>query len=70
MGPRTLAEEEVANSRWQLDGALAKQPTLGSRATAIFGGLLDPAQHHFPFNRMPVSDVMCRRSDRSASFRP
>jgi menaquinone-dependent protoporphyrinogen oxidase len=57
MGPRTLAEAEVAGSRRQLDAALAKEPTLRPVAVAIFGGAFDPAQHHFPFSRMPASDV-------------
>jgi menaquinone-dependent protoporphyrinogen oxidase len=57
MGPRTLADEDVARSRAQLDAALAKEPTLNPVATAVFGGAFDPAQHRFPFNRMPASDV-------------
>jgi menaquinone-dependent protoporphyrinogen oxidase len=57
MGPRTLADEDVASSRGQLESALAKEPTVHPLATAIFGGVFDPAQHHFPLNRMPVSDV-------------
>jgi menaquinone-dependent protoporphyrinogen oxidase len=57
MGPRTLAEEDLASSRAQLDAALAREPTLQPFATAIFGGVFDPVQHHFPFNRMPASDV-------------
>ena len=31
-------------------------------ATAIFGGVLDPAQQHFPFNRMPACDVRDREA--------
>jgi len=57
MGPRPLAGEDVAGSRRQLDAALAKEPTLHPFATAVFGGVFDPAQHRFPFNRMPASDV-------------
>ena len=57
MGPRSLLAEDVASSRRQLDAALAKEPALRPLATAIFGGVLDPAQQHFPFNRMPASDA-------------
>jgi menaquinone-dependent protoporphyrinogen oxidase len=57
MGPRTLTEEDVAGSRQQLDTALAKEPMLQPLSTAIFGGVLDPSQQHFPFNRMPASDA-------------
>jgi len=57
MGPRTLAEADVAGSRSQLDAALAKQPALRPFSTAIFGGVFDPSHQHFPFNRMPASDA-------------
>jgi len=57
MGPRTLREEDVADSRKQLAAALAKDPTLEPFATAIFGGVLDPSKQRFPFNRMPASDA-------------
>jgi menaquinone-dependent protoporphyrinogen oxidase len=57
MGPRTLAEDDIASSRRELDAALAKEPALRPFATAVFGGVFDPAQHRFPFNRMPASDV-------------
>ena len=54
---RTLADEDVTGSRRQFDAALTKEPTLHPFATAVFGGVFDPAQHRFPFNRMPASDV-------------
>ena len=57
MGPRTLAEKEVASSRKQLDHELAKVPDVHPDAVAVFGGVLDPSQHRFPFNRMPASDA-------------
>ena len=57
MGPRTLAEAEVADSRRQLDAALAREPVLQPVATTVFGGAFDPAQHRFPFSRMPASDA-------------
>ena len=57
MGPRTLGEAEVAESRTQLERALAKEPLVHPFSTAIFGGAFDPGQHHFPFNRMPAADA-------------
>jgi menaquinone-dependent protoporphyrinogen oxidase len=57
MGPRTLAENEIAGSRHQLDRALAQVAELEPAAVAIFGGVVDPAKLRFPFNRMPASDA-------------
>lgn len=54
MGPKTMAPEEVAQSRAQLDKALGG---LDPVSVAIFGGVVDPAKLHFPFNRMPASDA-------------
>lgn len=56
LGPRTLEEQDVADSRKQLDGTLARlkiEPEL----VAIFGGAIDPAKLHFPFNRTRRSDA-------------
>jgi menaquinone-dependent protoporphyrinogen oxidase len=57
MGPKTLDEADVAGSRKQLDAALAKVPEVEPRATAIFGGVIDPKKLRFPFSRMPASDA-------------
>ena len=57
MGPRTLAETDVASSRGQLDAALAKVPDLHPVGVAVFGGVLDPSEHRFPFSRMPATDA-------------
>src|SRR2546423_1107376 len=57
MGPRTLSDEDVTRSHNQLGAALANQSTLHPCTTVVFGGVFDPAQHHFPFNRMPASDA-------------
>lgn len=54
LGPKTLAEEEVAQSRAQLDKALVG---LEPVSAAIFGGVVDPAKLRFPFSRMPASDA-------------
>jgi len=57
MGPRTLAESDVEESRQQLDNALAMVPELEPVSVAVFGGVVDPAKLRFPFNRMPASDA-------------
>jgi menaquinone-dependent protoporphyrinogen oxidase len=57
MGPKTLADEEVAASRAQLDRALAAHPELRPDPVAIFGGVVEPAKLRFPFNHMPASDA-------------
>ena len=56
LGPRTLEAEDVAGSRKQLAGAL-KRLGIAPRLVTVFGGAVDPAKLHFPFNRMPESDV-------------
>jgi menaquinone-dependent protoporphyrinogen oxidase len=56
LGPRTLGAHEVADSRKQLDSALARldlQPTL----VTIFGGVVQPRKLRFPLNRIPQSDA-------------
>jgi len=57
MGPRTLAESDVEESRKQFDNALAMVPELEPVSVAVFGGVVDPAKLRFPFNRMPASDA-------------
>ena len=57
MGPKTMAEADVAASRKQLDHALAAVPELTPLAVAIFGGVVDPSKLSFPFKRMQASDA-------------
>jgi len=57
MGPRKVDAREVAESRAQLDRALARVPEVTPTAVAIFGGVLDPARMRFPFNHMAGSDA-------------
>jgi menaquinone-dependent protoporphyrinogen oxidase len=57
MGPKTMAEADVAASRKQLDHALAAVQELTPVAVAIFGGVVDPSKLRFPFKRMPASDA-------------
>ena len=57
MGPRTLDESDVAQSRTQLERELARVPEIQPVSIEIFGGVVDPAKLHFPFNRMPATDA-------------
>ena len=57
MGPKTIAEAEVAVSRSQLDRALEAVPELTPATVAIFGGVVDPSKLRFPFKHMPASDA-------------
>jgi menaquinone-dependent protoporphyrinogen oxidase len=57
MGPDSLEEAKVAESRKQLDRALAAIPELEPIAVAIFGGALKPESWRFPFNKLPAFDA-------------
>lgn len=57
MGPKTMAEADVAASRKQLDHALEAVPELTPVSVAIFGGVVDPSKLRFPFKHMPASDA-------------
>jgi menaquinone-dependent protoporphyrinogen oxidase len=57
MGPATLAEDDVASSRAQLDHALGRFPELRLATVAIFGGVVDPGKLRFPFSHMPETDA-------------
>lgn len=57
MGPDSLEASKVAESRQQLERALATVPELEPIAVAIFGGALEPESWHFPFNRLPAFDA-------------
>ena len=58
MGPLDLDDKDVSGSRKQLDHALAKSPAAEPDSIAIFGGVLDPSEHRFPFNHLPAGDAM------------
>jgi len=47
----------VAESRKQLDRALAETPELEPISVTIFGGALRPESWRFPFNRLPAFDA-------------
>jgi menaquinone-dependent protoporphyrinogen oxidase len=54
LGPKTAEEQDLAESRAQLDRALkGVEPA----TVAVFGGVIDPAKLRFPLNRMPASDA-------------
>ena len=57
MGPDSLDESKVAESRKQLDRALATFPELEPIAVTIFGGALEPESWRFPLNRLPAFDA-------------
>jgi len=57
MGPQTMERSQVRSSRQQLDRALAKTPKVRPVDTAIFGGVVEPSELHFPFNKMVQSDA-------------
>jgi menaquinone-dependent protoporphyrinogen oxidase len=57
IGPTTTEPEDLGRAREQLDRALTKVPELEPVAVGIFGGVVDPAKLHFPFNRMPAVDA-------------
>jgi menaquinone-dependent protoporphyrinogen oxidase len=56
MGPLKNEEDDLAGSRKQIDRALGRYG-LSPDAEAVFGGVLDPAEHRFPFNHMPAGDA-------------
>ena len=57
MGPTTMADHAVASSLGQLERGLASAREVSPVAVGVFGGVVDPARLHFPFNRMPPSDA-------------
>jgi len=57
MGPDSLEESKVAESRKQLDRALAGFPELEPCAVTIFGGAIEPESWRFPLNRLPAFDA-------------
>lgn len=57
MGPDSLEESKVAESRTQLERALVATPEIEPIAVAVFGGALTPKTWRFPFNRLPAFDA-------------
>jgi menaquinone-dependent protoporphyrinogen oxidase len=57
MGPLTTAEKDLTGAEQQLARGLGRVPEVVPIATAVFGGVLDPSEHRFPFSRMAPSDA-------------
>jgi menaquinone-dependent protoporphyrinogen oxidase len=57
LGPLHDTEKEREGARRQLERALGKLPEVKPVAVEIFGGALHPEQLHFPFSRMPATDI-------------
>jgi menaquinone-dependent protoporphyrinogen oxidase len=57
LGPKTADAQGLAESRAQLEKALAKVPEVEPRSVAVFGGVVDPAKLRFPLSRLPASDA-------------
>jgi menaquinone-dependent protoporphyrinogen oxidase len=57
MGPDSLEVSKVADSRRQLERALAGTPEIEPIAVGIFGGALEPEGWRFPFNHLPAFDA-------------
>jgi menaquinone-dependent protoporphyrinogen oxidase len=57
MGPMKMEPKEEADARKQVDANLKKVPEVDPVSVAIFGGVIDPAKLHFPFNKIPASDA-------------
>jgi menaquinone-dependent protoporphyrinogen oxidase len=57
LGPGKDTSKDFAGARKQLDHALGHFPEIEPRAVTIFGGVIDPERLHFPFNRLPKTDL-------------
>ena len=57
MGPMSLEARELESARRQLEHSLHSVPHLSPVSTAVFGGVVDPSELHFPFNHMPPADA-------------
>jgi menaquinone-dependent protoporphyrinogen oxidase len=57
LGPGENTEKAFADSRAQLDHALARFGDLEPRAVAVFGGVIEPRSFHFPLNHLKERDL-------------
>jgi menaquinone-dependent protoporphyrinogen oxidase len=57
LGPQTADTRGLAESRAQLDEALANVPEVEPRSIAVFGGVVDPTKLRFPLSRIPATDA-------------
>jgi menaquinone-dependent protoporphyrinogen oxidase len=56
LGPVDAVAEHRADSEKQFRSTVEKLP-FEPIASVVFGGVIDPATLHFPFNRMPAADL-------------
>lgn len=57
LGPLDDSKKQWLDARTQLNQALTKEPWLTPVNIEMFGGVIDPAKLHFPFNHMPAGDA-------------
>jgi len=57
LGPLDATEKQWQDARTQLNQALAKESWLSPVSIEMFGGVINPAKLHFPFNHMPAGDA-------------
>lgn len=57
LGPLDASEKQWHDARAQLKQELAKMPWLAPVYVELFGGVINPARLHFPFNHMPAGDA-------------
>lgn len=57
LGPLDASEKQWLDARTQLNETLAKETWLTPVNIEMFGGVIDPAKLHFPFNHMPAGDA-------------
>lgn len=57
LGPGEDTPDAFAASEHQLEHALERLPEIEPRATAVFGGVIDPEKFRFPLNRAAKRDL-------------
>jgi len=57
LGPAKDTPEDYESSRRQMEHALGRFPEIEPRATAVFGGVIDPERLHFPLNHLRPVDL-------------
>jgi menaquinone-dependent protoporphyrinogen oxidase len=57
IGPRTLSEHDVAQSREQVERGLDATPEIAPFSLLVVGGVVDPKKLHWPFNHLRPSDA-------------
>lgn len=69
LGPLTTGEKERQGSRTQLGRELAKASWLVPVSIEVFGGVINPAKLHFPFNHMSAGDARDWAAIRAWSYK-